>query len=111
MNTKVMCCLMPLVLMLTVSSCALAAEIAQGKCLAYDQQKNTVTLDEYDLNFSPQHKYGHSTGKESVYNLSDAKIGVLPSVGDVLRIAYEMKGDQRNAIKLMNVSKQDLMKK
>jgi hypothetical protein len=111
MKTKVMVCLMPLVLMFTVSSFALAAEIAQGKCLVYDQQKNTVTMDEYDLNISPQNPYGRPTGKQSVFDLSDAKIGVPPAVGDILRIAYEAKGDQRRALKIMNISKQDLMKK
>lgn len=111
MKTKVMLCLMPLVLTITVSSFALAAEIAQGKCLAYDQQKNTVTMDEYDLSISPQNPYGRSTGKQSIFDLSQAKIGVPPAVGDILRIAYEAKGDQKNAIKIMNVSKQDLMKK
>ncbi|MCX5862080.1 MAG: hypothetical protein NTW27_08170 [Deltaproteobacteria bacterium] len=111
MKTKVMFCLMPLILILSVGAYAIAAEVAQGKCLSYDTQKNVVTLDEYDLNFSPENRYGRSTGKQAVYNLANAKIGVPPAVGDIIRIAYEMKGDQRNAIKLMNVSKQDLSKK
>jgi hypothetical protein len=36
---------------------------------------------------------------------------MTPAVGDILRIAYEMKGNERMAIRVMNITKQDLMKK
>lgn len=87
-----------------------AAEIDQGKCVAYDEQKQLLTIEEYDLNFSPGNKYGRPTGKQNVYNLIKAKIGIPPAVGDIMRIAYEQKGNERLAIKVMNVSKQDIMK-
>jgi hypothetical protein len=32
-------------------------------------------------------------------------------VGDILRIAYEVKGKERMAVRVMNITKQDLMKK
>jgi hypothetical protein len=93
------------------ASLLLAAQVDQGKCIAYDEQKQLLTIEEYDLNFSAEHKYGKPTGKHAVYNLRDAKIGVPPAVGDVMRLSYELKGNERFAIKVMNVSKQDVMKK
>jgi len=88
-----------------------AAQVDQGKCVAYDEQKQLLTIEEYDLNFSPEHRYGRPTGKNNVYNLKDAKIGILPAVGDIMRLSYEEKGNERIAIKVMNVSKQDIMKR
>lgn len=100
-----------LILIFALGGYASADEVAQGKCISYDMEKKTLTLDEYDLNFSQEFKYGHPTGKQAVYDLASAKIGILPAVGDILRIAYQIKGDQRIASKLMNVTKQDLTKK
>jgi phage/plasmid primase-like uncharacterized protein len=99
-----------LVLILALAASALAVEVAQGKCVKYDPDKKIVTIEDYDTNFSNGHKYGRPTGKESVYNLATALIGVSPTQGDILRIAYELKGTERVATKVMNVSKQDLMR-
>jgi len=111
MKKKVIFYFVSLILIFSLGGYASADEVAQGKCISYDMEKKTLTLDEYDLNFSQEFKYGHPTGKHAVYDLANAKIGILPAVGDVLRIAYQMKGDQRIASRLMNVTKQDLMKK
>jgi len=100
-----------LVLILALAAPALAVEVAQGKCVKYDPDKKIVAIEDYDTNFSKEHKYGRPTGKESVYNLATALIGVSPAQGDILRIAYELKGTERVATKVMNVSKQDLMRK
>jgi hypothetical protein len=90
---------------------AIASDVTQGKCLNIDAAKNLLTIDEYDLNFSKGNPYGKATGKNLVFDISDAKIGVIPAVGDILRIAFETKGSEKIALKIMNVSKQDLMKK
>jgi hypothetical protein len=37
-------------------------------------------------------------------------IGIPPEAGDVLRIAYDVKGTDRVALRVMNVTKQDLRK-
>ncbi len=100
---------------------ALAAEVAQGKCLEYDTAARTITIEEYDINFSKEHPHGVSTGVVSTYDVKNAKIGLPPAPGDILRIAYEIPGekratlaaqgapgDRRAAIKVMNVSKQSL---
>jgi hypothetical protein len=89
---------------------ATAAEVAEGKCISYDKDKKTCVIEDYDTNISPEHKFGKPTGKQSTYDLSETLIGIPPNPGDILRIAYEQKGDQRRAIRLMNVSKQNIMK-
>jgi hypothetical protein len=111
MKNKILFCLMPLVIFLYLQSPVAAAEVSQGKCIQYDKEKKMVTIDEYDLNFSKENPYGCPTGQTSVYNVSTALIGLKPEPGDILRIAYEMKGADRVALKVMNVSKQDLRKK
>jgi hypothetical protein len=90
---------------------AAAAEVSQGKCVAYDQQSQTITIEEYDLQFSKQNPYGQPTGLTSVFNVAQAMIGIMPAPGDILRLAYTEKGSEKVALKVMNVSKQDLQKK
>jgi hypothetical protein len=94
-----------------LASFAAAAEVSQGKCVSYDKDSHSITIEEYNINFSAQHPYGEPTGTMSTYNMSSAKVGINPEPGDVLRIAYEVKGTDRVALKVMNVSKQDLRKK
>jgi hypothetical protein len=48
---------------------------------------------------------------KNTYKIDKAKVGMTPQVGDILRIAYTIKGTERQALKVMNVSKQDLRKK
>jgi hypothetical protein len=45
------------------------------------------------------------------YLIDKALVGIPPEPGDILRIAYEVRGTDRVALKVMNVSKQDLRKK
>lgn len=90
---------------------AIAAEVVQGKCLEYDPARKLVKVEEYDINITPEHKYGQSTGIVSEYDISKAKIGVVPKPGDILRIAFRTENNVRVALKVMNVTRQDLMKK
>ncbi len=94
----------------SVSLC-FGAEVAQGKCVKVEKDGTLVTIEEYDTQFSKEHPYGRPTGKTSVYDFSKAEIGAPPAVGDILRIAFTAKGNERKAVKVMNVSRQDLMKK
>ncbi len=89
----------------------LAAEVAQGRCLESDSSANTVVIEEYNIKFSKQYPYGEPTGVQSKFILTGAKIGVTPKPGDILRIAYSVKGGIRTAVKVMNVTRQDLNKK
>lgn len=89
----------------------LAAEVSQGKCQEYNQENKTIRIEDYNTNFSKQYPYGEPTGEISSYDVSKALIGIPPEPGDILRIAYDVTGTERVALKVMNVSKQDLMKK
>jgi P pilus assembly chaperone PapD len=100
-----------LVLGMLLAAAAHAADVVQGKCLSYDQTAKTIVVEEYDINFSSDFKYGHPTGIQSTFNVRDAKIGITPEKDDILRIAYTLKGTDKEALKVMNVSKQDLRKK
>lgn len=97
--------------MLLLCQTVLAAEVAQGKCVSFDTVAKRIVLDEYGLDVSKENPYGTSTGRASEFDVAAAKIGIPPEPGDILRIAFTMDGATRRAIKVMNVSKQDLRKK
>ena len=101
-------CLIALMLM---AGSALAADVSQGKCIQYDKQQGVITIEEFDIQFSAENPYGRPTGIESVYNVSKALIGITPEPGDILRMAYRLQGEEKVALRVMNVSKQDLRKK
>ncbi|EFL51115.1 hypothetical protein DesfrDRAFT_2060 [Solidesulfovibrio fructosivorans JJ]] len=90
---------------------ALAFSVVQGKCLESNNAQKTIKVEAYDTNFGPESPYGKSTGILTVYDVSEAKIGIPPQPGDILRIAYTVEGEKKKAAKVMNVSKQDLRKK
>ena len=90
---------------------SIASEVVQGKCLEYNTELKIIKIEEFDTNFSKDAPYGQPTGIISGFDLSTAKIGIVPEPGDILRIAFKIKGDTKVAIKVMNVSKQDLRKK
>lgn len=107
-KTTLILCILVSVFLITAS--AVASEVAQGECLAYNKEAKTLTLREYDTDFSKS-KYGNPTSIEREFDVSKAKIGMLPEPGDILRISYKIEGTSNIALKIMNVSKQDLMKK
>jgi hypothetical protein len=111
MKSKVLFYMAAVLLVLCLAAPTMAATVAQGKCISYDQDKKIIVIEDYDTNFSKENKYGKPTGKQSTYNVANALIGATPTAGDILRIAYEEKGADRVAVRIMNVSKQDLMKK
>jgi hypothetical protein len=108
MKQIIIFCLSVLAVMVGPAS---AADVSQGKCIQYDQQQGAITIEEFDVQFSAEAPYGRPTGLESVFNVSKAMIGITPQPGDILRLAYNVKGDEKVALKVMNVSKQDLRKK
>ena len=109
MMKRIFLLIVPFILLLAAEG--LAAEVSQGKCINHDKEKQTITMEEYDIKFDKEFPYGHPTGKVSVYHIGKALIGLAPKPGDILRIAYEPKGSENMASKVMNVSKQDLRKK
>ena len=111
MKSKVLFYMAAVLLVLCLAAPTMADTVAQGKCVSYDQDKKIIVIEEYDTNISKENKYGKPTGKQSTYNVANALIGATPTAGDILRIAFEEKGADRVAVRVMNVSKQDLMKK
>jgi hypothetical protein len=102
------CCL---IFLAALAGPAVAAEVSQGKCIQYDKEMGVITLEEFDTQFSDQDPYGRPTGVETAYDVSGAVIGITPEPGDILRLAYRVDGGQKMALRVMNVSKQDLRKK
>ncbi|WP_029459971.1 hypothetical protein [Solidesulfovibrio alcoholivorans] len=94
-----------------MSAPALAFGVAQGKCLENNAAQKTIKIEVYDTNFGKETPYGHTTGIQNVFDVSNAKVGITPEPGDIVRIAFTLEGDTRKAAKVMNVSKQDLRKK
>ncbi|MEJ5366577.1 MAG: hypothetical protein WHS86_15895 [Desulfosoma sp.] len=93
-------------------STALAADVAQGKVLSMDKATNTLTIEEFDTHKSADHPYGRPTGVTSEYKIEkQTLVGIPPQPGDVVRVAYKAHGPDRIAVRIMNVSKQDLRKK
>jgi len=109
-------CLIACLLIIGLAVCpagspVLAAEVSQGKCIQFDESTQKITIEAYDTQFSKEFPYGQPTGANEVFDVSTAAIGIHPEPGDILRLAWVEKGDSRSALKVMNVSKQDLRKK
>ena len=90
---------------------AMAAEVSQGKCIQFDENGKQIVIEAYDTQFGKTSPYGLATGEQEVFDVSEAMIGIHPEPGDILRLAWIMKGDVKSALRVMNVSKQDLRKK
>ncbi|MEE4111269.1 MAG: hypothetical protein V2I40_00550 [Desulfobacteraceae bacterium] len=90
----------------------MAAEVSQGKCVQFDEPNKRITIESYDIQFSSQFPYGRPTGEKEVFDVSKAAIGIRPEAGDILRLAWVNDGNTvKSALKVMNVTKQDLRKK
>ena len=111
MKTGILVCLTGMILILCLAAPAMSADVAQGKCLKFDTEKKTVTIEEYDTDFAKPHVYGKPTGKKSTFNVATAMIGHDPNPGDILRIAYSAKSGEKVAFKVMNVTRQNIMRK
>jgi hypothetical protein len=90
---------------------AAADAVAQGKTVNFDKDKKALIIDEFDTNFGPENRFGKPTGKQLTFNLSNALMGITPVPGDIVRIAYDVKGNENVAVRVMNVSKTDIMRK
>ncbi len=111
MRRKILYYALTLALGLFLAGPALAGQVVvQGKCVSFDQTKNSLTVDEYNLTMTKQYPYGTPTGKQVTVSTAGALIGITPAPGDIVRVAYET-GKENKALRVMNVSKQDLRKK
>jgi hypothetical protein len=78
--------------------------VYQGKCLRFSEADRVLELTNTQPELNP------IPGETAVFNLASAKVGFSPAPGDVIRVAYKVEGNSFLALKLMNVSKQDLRK-
>jgi hypothetical protein len=80
------------------------SRVYQGVCLKYSASDQILELKNTQPQLNP------IPGETAVFNLANAKVGLTPDPGDVIRVAYKAEGNSFLALKLMNVSKQDLRK-
>ena len=78
--------------------------VYQGVCLKYSATEHILELKNTQPQLNP------IPGETAVFNLASAKVGLAPGPGDVIRVAYTAQGNSFLALKVMNVSKQDLSK-
>ena len=76
MRSKILLSIVGLLLTVCAALPVTAADVAQGKCLTYDDQKKLLTIQEYDIRFSKEHKYGQPTGENATFDTSEALIGI-----------------------------------
>ena len=81
------------------------SKVYQGACLAMAGDAKTLTLA------NSQPKLNPIKGESATFDLCQARVGLLPEKGDIIRVAYMPQGKRLMAIKVMNVTKQDLRKK
>ncbi len=94
-------------MLLAFATSAMAADVFQGLCSSYDEAGKTLVLK----NSEPEKNLVPKDMAEVSFDLSQSKVGLVPAPGDKMRVAYSKQGDKFMALKVMNVSKQDLRKK
>lgn len=87
-----------------------AAEVSQGRCIQFDAGQGLMVVEEFDTNFTPEHRYGMATGIITTFDISRARIGIEPRPDDIVRTAYVMDGEKRIAVRVMNVTRQEGMR-
>lgn len=111
MKTRIFYCIAVFLLAVALAPSVMAADVSHGKTINYDEAKKQIIIEEYDVKYSKENKFGNPTGKQSTFDLTNALIGMTPKPGDVVRIAYEEKDGKKQAIRMMNMTRQDLMKR
>ncbi len=87
------------VLAFVVAGCE-SPSVVQGTVISYETgTKQLVIKDEIAPN------------REMTFSLEGAEIGADPAAGDLVRIAYTERDGQNKAGRLMNLAKQDELKK
>ncbi|MGD0945931.1 MAG: hypothetical protein ABSA52_00755 [Candidatus Binatia bacterium] len=94
------------VMVMSALSCSDVGEshVYQGECLRFSVADKVLELKNTQPQLNP------IPGQTAVFNLANAKVGLTPAPGDVIRVAYKVEGNSFSALKVMNVSKQDLRK-
>lgn len=98
------------VLFLSVPHVGWAAEVSQGRCIQFDAGQGIMVVEEFDTNFTPEHRYGMATGIITTFDISRARMGMEPRPEDIVRTAYVVDGEKRIAVRVMNVTRQEGMR-
>jgi hypothetical protein len=97
-----------LVLMLTVTGCKVDpvhdSRVYQGTCITLEDGGKTLKLANSQPNLNP------IKGESATFDVSTAKVGASPQPGDVIRVSFLEQGGKMVALKVMNVTRQDLSK-
>jgi len=106
MRTRIL--LTIVLLLLTVTGCtvdpARDSRVYQGTCIALEDGGKTLKLANSQPNLNP------IKGESATFDVSTAKIGASPQPGDVIRLSFLEQGGKMVALKVMNVTRQDLSK-
>jgi hypothetical protein len=97
-----------LLLTLTVTGCtvdpARDSRVYQGTCIALEDGGKMLKLANSQPNLNP------IQGESATFDVSTAKVGAPPEPGDVVRVAFLDQGGKMVALRVMNVTRQDLTK-
>ena len=81
------------------------SQVYQGVCISLDSDGKVLKLE----NTEPA--LNGIEGEQAVFDLTEAKVGLTPEPGDTIRVAYLEKEGVYRAVKVMNVTKQNLREK
>ena len=81
------------------------SKVYQGVCISLEDNNRVLKLK----NTEPT--VNKIKGEQAVFDLTNAKVGLAPEPGDNLRVAYLEKDGVYVALKVMNVTKQNLHEK
>ncbi|MBF0529169.1 MAG: hypothetical protein HQK55_07845 [Deltaproteobacteria bacterium] len=87
-----------IILVMAAPAVLAGGNVIQGTCVSYDEEKKILVInDELDK-------------KDKTFDVSTAKVGAKPEKGNTLRVAFKKDGDKLIALKVQNVTKQDIRK-
>ena len=96
MKTRILYWIAALVLVVGLTASANAAMVSHGKCVSFDDAKNVLVIEEYDLKTTAENKFGQPTGKQTTFDVSDAMskrmVGPTPRPGDIVTHSVRGKG-------------------
>ncbi len=97
-----------LVALATAAGCKLDpatnARVYQGTCKALAADGKTLELANTEPQLNP------IQGEAASFDISTAKVGAAPEPGNLIRVAFLEKEGKLVALKVMNITKQDLRK-
>ncbi|MCB2185245.1 MAG: hypothetical protein KQJ78_02425 [Deltaproteobacteria bacterium] len=105
MIKKLTICLAALALLAVGVGAASAAQVFEGVCQSYDAAGQVLVLN------NTQAELNKVSDPQVTFDTSTGKVGLIPEAGDTIRVAYNLVGNKYMAVKVMNVTKQDLRKK